>query len=430
MPITTQTTPIRSEAVQDILTKVPHWMIRWGSTLIILLIVMFLTFSWVIKYPDIITAEALLTTQVPPQKEYAATNGKIQHILVQNSDVVNAGTDLAVVENTANYYDVQYLKTLLDTLIYTKQHFHFPIEQIPLLFLGEIDVAYADFENSYLKYDNDRRTNPFDNKIASQKFAFREFQLRLNSLMAQKALQEKELEIIKTDLDREKKLFEKGGTSSRQIEQKELQYFQAQRGYKGLLNNISQTRENMNTSKNNFSVEDNTHNSEKIRLLRTTIQKFNHLKKAIYDWEIRYVLRAEIEGAVSFLEFWSINQEVNNGDLLFTIIPTENRNFLAKLTVPAFNSGKLKVGQQVYIKLENYPETEFGKIEGKIKNISAIADTDGNYLIDIALPNELTTTYNKVIHFKSEMTGSAEIITEDLRLLERLFYQFRSIFDK
>jgi len=39
----------------------------------------------------------------------------------------------------------------------------------------------------------------------------------------------------------------------------------------------------------------------------------------------------------------------------------------------------------------------------------------------------LVTSYNKEIPFKQEMRGTAEIITEDLRLIERFFYQFKEL---
>ena len=44
-------------------------------------------------------------------------------------------------------------------------------------------------------------------------------------------------------------------------------------------------------------------------------------------------------------------------------------------------------------------------------------------MIDVSLPKKLITSYNKKIDFKQEMRGTAEIITEDLRLIERFFYQ-------
>ena len=160
-------------------------------------------------------------------------------------------------------------------------------------------------------------------------------------------------------------------------------------------------------------------------LLKGVIQSFNQLKKAIKDWERLYVLKSNINGNVSFLNYWNINQTVNQGDLVFTIIPSENSSFVAKLKTPSQNSGKIKIGQTVNIKLENYPDTEFGVLNGTVKNISLIPDAEGFYFVDVELPSKLITSYNKEIDFKQEMRGTAEIITEDLRLIERFFYQFR-----
>jgi len=42
--------------------------------------------------------------------------------------------------------------------------------------------------------------------------------------------------------------------------------------------------------------------------------------------------------------------------------------------------------------------------------------------------NGLQTSYHKNIAFQQEMTGTADIVTEDLRLIERFLYQFRSVF--
>lgn len=113
--------------------------------------------------------------------------------------------------------------------------------------------------------------------------------------------------------------------------------------------------------------------------------------------------------------------------MVFTIIPSENSSFIAKLKTPAQNSGKIKQGQKVHIKLENFPDTEFGVLRGTVKKISLIPNQDGLYLIDVTLPEKLITTYKKEIDFKQEMTGVAEIITEDLRLIERFFYQFKEV---
>ncbi|WP_458306419.1 HlyD family secretion protein [Croceiramulus getboli] len=165
-------------------------------------------------------------------------------------------------------------------------------------------------------------------------------------------------------------------------------------------------------------------------LLNGVIQSFNQLKKSIKDWERSYVLKTDIKGKVSFLNYWSINQTVNQGDLVFTIIPSENSSFIAKLKTPVQNSGKVKLGQMVNIKIENYPEYEFGVLSGEVKNISLLPDAYGLYSVDVELPKKLITSYNKNIEFKQEMRGVAEIITEDLRLIERFFYRFKEIISR
>jgi len=125
----------------------------------------------------------------------------------------------------------------------------------------------------------------------------------------------------------------------------------------------------------------------------------------------------------------SINkhQNVNQGDLLFTIVPMIEDHYLARIKAPIQNSGKIKPNQDVNIKLFNYPETEYGMLKGKVKTMSAIPNDEGFYLVQVSLESPLTTSYNIEIPFKNEMTGTAEIVAEDLRLLERFFYQLRGI---
>ncbi|HJY11645.1 MAG TPA: hypothetical protein VJ304_02595, partial [Flavobacterium sp.] len=86
---------LRSEEVQDILTKVPHWMIRWGTVLIFAIICMLFFVSWFIKYPDVVNTEIVITTNIPPEKIVSKSSGRIEAILVKNKAIVSKGTTLA-----------------------------------------------------------------------------------------------------------------------------------------------------------------------------------------------------------------------------------------------------------------------------------------------------------------------------------------------
>jgi multidrug efflux pump subunit AcrA (membrane-fusion protein) len=90
---------LRSDEVQEILEKIPHWMIRWGNLLLFSLIVMLLTLSWFVKYPDIVSSQTIITTETPPQKEFARITGKIDSIFVKDGQLVKENQSLAMIEN-------------------------------------------------------------------------------------------------------------------------------------------------------------------------------------------------------------------------------------------------------------------------------------------------------------------------------------------
>ncbi|MCP4181199.1 MAG: HlyD family efflux transporter periplasmic adaptor subunit [bacterium] len=418
---------LRSEEVQEILTRVPHWMIRWGNVLFFVLILILLLISWFVKYPDIILSQATITTQIPPQKEYAKINGKLDAILIKDNQEVKNNQPLAIIENTANYKDVYLLKSIIDTIKINNTSFKFPIDNIPLLFLGDIETQYALFENSYIQYKLNKELQPFSNEALANRYSISELNRRLRNIQSQKELNKTELAFREKDLQRNKTLFEKGVISAQDYENKQIEYAQTERNHQDFESSISQLREAISNAYKTSKGTEINRVKEEMTLLKNVIQSFNQLKKAIKDWEYRYVLKSHIDGNVSFLNVWNANQTVNQGDLVFTIIPSENSSFVAKLKTPTQNSGKIKVGQKVNIKLENYPDTEFGMLNGIINNISSVSDTEGVYHIDVSLPDKLITSYNKEIDFKQEMRGSAEIITEDLRLIERFFYQFKEV---
>tara|TARA_R110001592_G_scaffold20317_6_gene82650 strand:- start:167 stop:1456 length:1290 start_codon:yes stop_codon:yes gene_type:complete len=429
MPTNNQT-EIRSEEVQEILSYVPHWMIRWGNTLFFLLIVMVIFITWFVKYPDIITSEAIITTEIPPQKEFARVTGKIDTLFVKDAQNVIEGETLAIIENTANYKDVFFLKSIVDTIRVQKTSIIFPIDKMPILFLGAIETNFAIFENNYINYLLNKELNPFSNEAIANKITTSELTRRLNNIQSQKILNKRELEFNQKDLERSKSLFEKGVISKKEYETNQIEYLRAERNYKNMVAAISQLRESISNSKRTTKGTEISRIREEMTLLKNVIQSFNQLKKSIKDWEMQYVLSSKINGKVSFLNYWSQNQTVNQGDLVFTIIPNENAAFIAKLKTPAQNLGKVKIGQIVNIKLQNYPDYEFGVLKGTVNHISEISTTDGFYTIDVSLPEKLITSYNKEIEFKQEMRGSADIITEDLRLIQRFFYQLNKIIQR
>ena len=419
---------LRSEEVQEILTRVPHWMIRWGSVVVFLILLTLFFVSWLIKYPDIISTQIVITTNIPPEKLVAKVPGKIEAILVMDKTTISKNTPIAVIENSANYKDVFLLKSIVDTINIDKNRF--PFELLKSSQLGEIESFFALFHKESIAEDLNNKLKPYLVEDVAQSYEAIQLKERLNLLESQKSNNQSELMLEKSDLDRYDGLFKKGIIATQELEKHKLTYLQVERNYKSLLSNISQLKSSLNELNKNSKTTQINESKENVNLQRNLIQAFYQLKKAIKDWELNYVLRSSIDGKISFLQLWAANQTVTAGDNVFTIIPTNESGYIGKVKALAQNSGKIKVGQKVNIRLANYPDREFGIIKGIISGISLTPDKEGMVLINVSLPNKLETSYNKQIAFQQEMSGTADIVTEDLRLIERLLYQFRDIFKR
>ncbi len=419
---------LRSEEVQEILSRVPHWLIRWGSLVVLLILGIMVLVSWFVKYPDVISAPIVITTTIPPQKLVSKSSGKIEAILVKDKELISKNTPLAVIENAANYKDVFLLKEILDTIRLEKAAF--PFSRIKFAQLGEVESVYAEFQKEYLTNQLNQKLQPYKVEGAAQTYEGIQLKERLSLLESQKSISESELLLQKSDLERYETLYKKGIIALQELEKHRLVYLQTDKSYKSLLSNVSQLKSSLNDLKKNNQTTLINEDKEQVNLERNVIQAFYHLKKAIKDWELNYVLRSAIDGRVTFLQVWTENQMVAPGDHVFSVIPIECSDYIGKIKAKAQNSGKIKKGEKVNIRLANYPDREFGVVKGVVSTLSLTPDKEGDILIDVRLSNGLNTSYHKQVSFQQEMSGTAEIITQDQSLLQRILYQFKGVFSR
>lgn len=419
---------LRSESVQEVLSNPPSWIIRWGITVVFLSLLMVIAISIFVRYPDFITSQVVITTQNPTEKIEARTNGKLERVLVQNHETVTKGQVLAYLETSANYHDILELKNILDTFKAQYNQFNFPISKTRNLALGELETNYIQFEKAFTDYQLQLELQPYSIEKVAGNQTLSEIETRLKSLEIQKKIEKSKLDVEKSNFDRNQILFEQGVISENELEIKRLQYLQAQQSLQTIDLSISQLYENKANAQRGIKGANIGQKKDETTFYINVLQTFDDLKRNLRNWEQLYLLKSSIDGKVSFQQIWGENQFVKSGEVVFTIFPDDRTNLLGKLVVPAQNSGKIQANQKVLIKLDNYLFQQFGIVEGRVRNVSLSPDSEGNYYVEVALPNGLKTSYNKELVFDKEMRGSAEIVTEDLRLIERVFYQFRELF--
>lgn len=426
---------IRSDEVQEILSHTPNWMIRWGISSIFFLLFILIGISFFIKYPDVIQGQITLTTEVPPVKLVSKTSGQLASVYVQDGKAVKKNDFVADIKSPLTDTAVTHLKKLMASIkaaLASKTSSTIDFSDGDLVF-GEIQNEYGQLKVAYSAYHKFKT-----NSYRSQKEA--SLQRQINSYKELLKISSKQLQLSEANLSNaqakflsEKNLFEKGVISKMEFYGRQTAYNQQKQQVEAIRKTKVENGITINAyQKELFELQYET--EEKGRTLEEGLAiSCENIENFLNMWEQNFRLTAPFDGKLTYLSMLSENQFVKAGAPLFAVIPN-NTSYIGAVQIPSQGFGKVEVGQTVHIKLNNYPSNEFGQLEGVVVDISLLptSSSDGNqalYLAKVELINGLTTTYNKQLAFTPEMLGSAEIITEDLRLIERIFNQFRKLMD-
>jgi HlyD family secretion protein len=414
-----------SEDVQEILGQTPRWIVRWGVTVIFFTLLMILLGSTIFKYPDVISGSVIVASENPPVPIMAQASGKIENIFVINQELVKPGSYLAILENTANYTHILELKSKLKFI--QRKFILNDFSNLPEFpgnySLGTVQEIFSGFQRQYNEYRNFLAINIIGKKIVALNKQIIDYKSYSERLDIQSENLQETLKLQHKQYKRDSLLFSSGVIAPADFEKSAQTFLQVKNNYQGLLATIANT--NMQINQLEYQTVD-----LQSQFLDQSGTKVNSLKEAldnllngIIAWEKTYALISPIEGRITFVNFWSKNQYVVSGNQVFTVVPSKLQRLLGKLKFPVAGSGKVAKGQKVLIRLDNFPYTEFGMLEGKVAAISLIPELTPQgsfYTAEVFLEKGLTTNYGKTLPLNQEMPGNADIITKNLSVFERL----------
>lgn len=433
----------RSDQVKEILGQAPNWVIQWGISVVFFIVVGIIVGSMYISYPDIIPARITITSKNPPIYLAAQASGKLDQVFVKAGDSIPKDGILAVIENTANFDDVALVKKKINEFQPSINDFDSLRIKFPSsLKLGTIQAVYHNFRTQYQQYLNYNKLNPEKQQASS-------LRLQLSTLRRNLRNSRNQLEYYKTELDNAQRNYRRyetlynnnsGSISEREFLDQQSVYFAAKRNYESLESAISRDENTILTIESQLSQATIGDKGSALSTDQNLEEAKQNLQNQILQWEQQFVLKSPIDGQVTLFDKWNIYQNVTAGEVLFTVIPHNIEGIIGNVTMPVQNSGKVKEGQTVIIKIDNYPYQEWGSLEGKIQSISAVpkqnvqgmamaASAPSTYTIFIDVES-LTSSFEKELDFKQEMQGSAEIVVEELTVFQRIFYQLREVLSK
>jgi multidrug resistance efflux pump len=418
---------IYSEPVKEIMGSPPRAILRWGTTVIFAVFVLFLLFAWFIKYPDLIPSPVEITTEHPPITLVSKVTGIIKHWNIKDKENVRQNQVIAVMETAASIEEITFLRNFLDTVNMANRS---GISVVPdISGLGELQNYYSQFRKAVTGLDNFRKNDLYGNKIRSVQQELAGLKIYSAQLKENQRLLSENLRLGINSFKRDSTLNAQNTLSQAEFE-KSKQILNKQRiDLQQVKMEISAKEIEIN-NKQQLVTEYSIMNTEELEKLQSAvIESLNNLKAQERIWENTYLLISPITGTATFTKYWSENQSVNKDEPVLSIVPANPGDCIGRVFLKMQKSGKVKPDEIVNIKLSSFPYLEYGIVRGKVRSKSLVPSGDA-YVIEITLPDGLTTLYGRKLDFTQNMQGTAEIITDDKSLLEKMIYPFRYLLSK
>ncbi len=419
MPIQNNNT-LRSEIVQEIVSNKPSFLVRYGISFFFLILIFIGVACWFIKYPDIIQASSKLTSVNPPKSVIAITNGKLIKLIARENEDVKSNQILGYIESTAKHEEVIKLSTNIDTIQTLLENNQ--AEQIQNQFsnlstqLGELQSAFQTFSIAYLSFKNYLSNGFYLHKKSMLATDMANLKKLHTNLSQQKELNEQDLTLSQKTFDANQSLKDDNVISALDYRNEKSKLINKKLTLPQITNAIITNDAAQNEKQKEIAELENTIAQQK----NIFQQALNTFKSQIEDWKKKYLLIAPIDGKIAFATFIEENQQLQVNQTICYINP-ENSQYYAQILIPQSNFGKVAIGQNVLLKFPSYPFQEYGSIKGKIEFISHIP-TDSGYLAKVVLTDGLNTNYKKQIQYRDGLLAKGEIITKDMRLLQRFYY--------
>lgn len=420
-----------SEEAQDILGKLPSWIIRWGMALIFLIFTGIIAGSCFLEYPQVVTGAVSITTINPPSDLIAKTTGRIDTLLCSDGQVISKGDVVAIIYNTAQYSDV----CQVDSLIYTTDSLYrelsgeYRMGDLQAVF-SELRAYCSDFAHYLSVQDIPRRILLLETQIAKHNEYLRKQEW-------QRGYIEQDLMLEYRNFQRDSTLYSETIIAALDFERTTQALIQKKNSLASFDASMTSTELTILQMRQQLAELEMQFNNETSQFRRQIAESRSRLQAQIKQWRETYLLTSPICGRLTLTKYWNANQNVNLGDKIATVIPTDSVSVIGIMTVPSAGFGRVAVGQTVNIRLNGYPYQEYGVLKGVVSRLSSVPDRVAmsseekiGYIAEVTFPGGMQSTYKEQLKLIQQMDGTGDIITRDQRLIERFIQPLRALFDR
>lgn len=416
---------VLNEEIQEILGTPPGWILRFGTLIFLIVIVVLIWLSYWIQYPDVVVSEIIVSFNDPPSKLISPKSGYLNKLHAVNNQKVKKGQLLISYNSEANYLDVLSLYEKLLQVKQTNQSSILSLSFSENYSIGELQkylFQFLDKQNQYSlrvkgisevtnKSDKQKQISSLENGIEYSTNLRDNLAVQIENTQIQLRNEEAMVKMDKLSQSELNKTRDKLTVLSSNLNATEAEIKDKQFKISNLKSDLV-----------NLSVS-----SEKGRevALSEMNAAFVQFKSNVSQWISSHLIISPTDGTVQVTnKFLKSGQYVNKDEPLLIIIPPQLNKMKGIMNVPFNESGNIKRNQLVLVRLNSYPSSKFGIIQGKVASSSSIAlEEDGKLVspVTVYFENGLVTTTGYKVSTKKELSGMARIITQNKRFIQRLF---------
>ena len=416
---------VLNEEIQEILGTPPGWILRFGTLIFFIVIVVLIWLSYWIQYPDVVVSEIIVSFNNPPTKLISTKLGYINKLHAVHNQKVKKGQLLISYNSEANYKDVLSLYEKLLQVEQTNQSSILSLSFTENYSIGELQKYLFQFLEKQKQYslrvkekseltsliDKQKQISSLVNGIEYSTNLRNNLAVQIDNTQIQLKNEESMVKMDKLSQSELNKTRDKLTVLSSNLNATEAEIKDKQFKISNLRSDLAGLRVNSEKGREVALSEMNA----------TFVQfKFN-----VSQWISSHLIISPIDGTIQVTnKFLKSGQYVNKDEPLLIIIPPQSNKMKGLMNVPFTESGNIKRNQLVLVRLNSYPSSKYGIIQGKVASSSSIAlEEDGKLVspVTVYFENGLVTTTGYKVSTKKELSGMARIITKNKRFIQRIF---------
>ena len=379
--------------------------------------------SFLISYPDTIDGEITITGVSAPVRLLSSADGKLHLIAPTNKQIAN-GAIIAYIENGATFKDIVSLKRSL------KENKIILSNTLNLGELGNIYNSYVVAAQHWYHLSHSKRYETMRMSLEKHINASKNISEQLLQNLKIKAQVRKN---IQEEFTRDSILAKQYIVTNSELSKSQNSYLNQIENESYLHNTLLEKEAEISNSQTEIAKSHIEEEEQVEEAYVDMMSKRNILQSELQLWEKKYLIKAPMDGRLDYLGFWRENVYVLAGTELFSVVPQRN-NVIGEAFIPSVGAGKVRIGQNANVKLNDYPYDEFGLLKGRVKSISRVTNKTSTkksvtetYRVQIIFPNGLTSNFGNTLHLNFDSKGTVEIVTKNKHLIERLFDNLKAI---